>query len=357
MKNRINHIVFLTPGFAADESDTKCLPYLQEYFLGLRRYISDLTISIISIEYPAVSDPYLWQGISVFPLGITNRGIASNFIAFQKTLSTLKKIQKRKPINIIHSFWLSKCALVGHWTSKWLGIKHITTAMGVDVLPEKNRHLKFLSLSQMNLVMVSDFQVQQFEKNYRGLELAVIPWGISSADSQKIPPSDKRTIDLLAVGDINYIKDYPLLIEIMAALHGKRKVKISIIGRDVSGGKIMEQIRHRKLTDYIKVLGMLPNEDVLQYMRHAKVLVHVSSYESQGFVFLEALKSGMHIVSREVGIAKPLSKWRIAEDVPSFVQAIEQSLANTAERQATILIPIEETVNNYLRLYQEIVFI
>ena len=36
-------------------------------------------------------------------------------------------------------------------------------------------------------------------------------------------------------------------------------------------------------------------------MRNARILLHPSCYEGQGYVFLEALASGMRVVCRDVG--------------------------------------------------------
>ena len=104
-------------------------------------------------------------------------------------------------------------------------------------------------------------------------------------------------------------------------------IKALIIGQDYSDGKWEQLILENDLTENVELLGLLPNSEVLKYMQQAKVLVHTSTFESQGYVFLEALKNGMQVVSRQVGIAKKGSKWFIAEDLPSFIEASEQALS------------------------------
>ena len=50
-------IVILTPGFASDESDTSCIPALQDYVLALQQSFPGLRIVVLAFQYP-----YKWDG-------------------------------------------------------------------------------------------------------------------------------------------------------------------------------------------------------------------------------------------------------------------------------------------------------
>lgn len=54
-----------------------------------------------------------------------------------------------------------------------------------------------------------------------------------------------------------------------------------------------------------------PRAEMLKLMARSRVLVHPSRYESQGYVFLEALMQGMSVVSYPVSIASPSERWSV----------------------------------------------
>ena len=165
MEKQLQHIVFVTPGFAKDESDSKCLPYLQEYFEFFNQYHPSITITIISTEYPAERKTYWWKNIKVIPLGIKSNTIFDQVKLAVRLRKVLVETHQAQSIDIIHSFWLFNCTLISYYLSKLLKIQHICTAMGVDVL-NKNKYLYLLPLTKMNVVTVSEFQDQNFKKNH-----------------------------------------------------------------------------------------------------------------------------------------------------------------------------------------------
>ena len=53
------HILFLTPGFPADENDFFCIPPLQEFLVKFRSIFPSSKISVISFQYPYHNK---WEG-------------------------------------------------------------------------------------------------------------------------------------------------------------------------------------------------------------------------------------------------------------------------------------------------------
>ena len=49
--NSAKTVVILTPGFARDEQDSTCLPFLQEYVLTLKKN-SSYSCKIVALQYP-----------------------------------------------------------------------------------------------------------------------------------------------------------------------------------------------------------------------------------------------------------------------------------------------------------------
>ena len=87
-------------------------------------------------------------------------------------------------------------------------------------------------------------------------------------------------------------------------------------------------------------------------MSQSNILLHTSTYESFGFVFLEALHSGMHIVSYDVGLAKMSKYWKVCNSKTKLVEACKNVLSAEIEQKKHITLSSEtETINTYLSLY------
>ena len=87
------HLVFITPGFARDEDDSLCTPYLQDYFHALRLAQPDVRISVVAMQYPYRRGMYLWRGIEVHALGGRNRRLAKPWI-WRRCQALLRRLQK-----------------------------------------------------------------------------------------------------------------------------------------------------------------------------------------------------------------------------------------------------------------------
>ena len=147
------------------------------------------------------------------------------------------------------------------------------------------------------------------------------------------------------------MKDFNTFIDIANILLQKRpNLVIRIIGEGVQEHFLAEKIKKLSLQEHIKLLGCLKNQEVQQYMQNSKVFLHTSTFETQGYVFLEALMNGMNIVSRKVGIAKQGISWQITEDIDGFVHCILQGL-KPFECKPIIPYPMEITTAKYNNIY------
>jgi hypothetical protein len=86
-------------------------------------------------------------------------------------------------------------------------------------------------------------------------------------------------------------------------------------------------------------------------MMRSKILLHTSSFESFGMVFIEALYYGLNIVSKPVGIAEATNRWQICNSDGEFITAIKRFLQNPINHEQVLLHSLEDTVKSYLSLY------
>ncbi|WP_034061050.1 glycosyltransferase [Lacinutrix jangbogonensis] len=349
MKITHQHIVFLTPGFAKFEDDSTVIPALQVYMKSLRKALPDARLTMLTFQFPFTEKKYDWCGIEVIPLNGKNKRLRKLW-TWNKALRILNKLHKTQKIDIIHSFWIGECSKIGERFSKKHSINHVVTVMGQDA-SIKNSYAKSLINSNTEIATLSENHQADLVNTYN-LKSTIIPWHLDVAE---FPVLQENTIDILGVGSLNTIKNYIDFIEIISVLTKSRpNLNIKIIGDGRLRNTLETKIKNLGLQNNIKLLGKLNRKEVLNYMSKTKILLHTSKYESFGFVFLEALYSGMHIGSYNVGLAKPSQNWKVCNGKPELIAACEAllKLPNTIKTRVE-LSSEKETINSYIHLYNE----
>ncbi|AXG69439.1 2-deoxystreptamine glucosyltransferase [Kordia sp. SMS9] len=347
MKKTYEHIVFLTPGFAESEADSTTIPALQVFLKSMRKALPNARLTIITFQFPFSKKTYDWHGMKVIPLNGQNKRWRK-LRTWRKATKTLKKLHKTQKIDTIHSFWIGECARIGQKFADRYKLNHIVTVMGQDAII-KNSHGVYLKNSDTKLVTLSENHQRALQSNYQ-LNSTIIPWHL---DVSEFPALQKNTIDILGVGSLNTIKNYEDFIDVISALaNTQTNLNVVIIGDGDLRAALETKIQKLQLEKTITLLGQLPRTEVLSTMAQSNILLHTSSYESFGFVFLEALYSGMHIVSYNVGLAKASQNWHVCEDKIDLIDACSAIRSQEVLPKKRVLLSAEtETINAYLSLY------
>lgn len=344
------HVLLLTPGFAADEADDSCIPALQVYLKTFHELFPNYKLSLIAFHYPFSNSPYQWNGIDVFPCNGRNK----KWLSRLKTLRTAKTlsfaIHQKQKVDLIHSFWLGECAEVGEELSNKWNVPHLNTLMGQDVR-ESNRYLKKHKLNSIPTIALSERHAFGFEKNTRRNVRAIIPWGI---ESNELKLNTERSIDIFAAGSLIELKHYDWLIRAVAKL----KSNFPAIRVTLAGDGPMKESLERLATslgvlENIRFAGQISRKDVLELMSKSKLFFHPSEFESYGFVFAEARKCGLAIVSSPVGIAKDSVNWKVCENLDGMVEAMNYFLVNKRKFEGEIIYSAKTTAERYEELYRE----
>lgn len=346
----MKHILLLTPGFPLNQEDSTTIPALQIYVKALKEMHPKFDIKVISFQYPFISKKYDWFNVKVFPLNGRNKR-SNKFFVWKKAKHLLTKINQEKPIDIIHSFWLGECALVGHKFTKKHTIKHLVTAMGQDVT--RNLFLKlFLKrrLKKTQIITLSKTHKTLLSKNHH-LKSTIIPWGIHP---KNFPKPQEKTIDILGVGSLNEVKNFNLFINIIAKINKKTpNLNVEIIGDGKLKKPLIKKVKAFDLQGIILIKGQLERNKVLTKMAKSKILLHTSSYESFGMVFLEALQSNMKIVSFNVGIAEISENWFVCKTEDEIVDNLEKVIREFKINSQKTSYTINETLKKYMKIYNE----
>jgi len=345
------HILILSPGFPADEQDSTCIPMLQNYIRAYFQQYPEDTISVISFQYPAYKNQVLWHNIEVFTAGGGNKKFPGRLLTWKQCLDYFKQLHKVHPVDIIHSFWLNECTLLGQYIASKNKIGHIATAMGQDCLKE-NRYLRLLKINKMSVVNLSESMDARLSSSVGKKADHIIPFGLYKPAARK---TRERNIDILGVGSIIPVKDYPLFMEVIAALKQEfPALCCMVIGNQPDPdelAKVKSIIAHENLGNNVILKGQLEPEAVYDYMVRSRIFLHTSKYEGQGLVLMEAQSSGMTTVCFDVGRTYP-EKTIICRDKEEMIVALRSLLLDKELNFEPIFHEtMEDTAAAYHKLY------
>ena len=341
------NILLLTPGFPKDENDYLCIPPLQDFLVALKKKFPSVNITVAAFQYPFTQNRYNWNDISVFSFGGKNSKL-KKILVWDNAITLAKYLKEKNQLDVVHSLWFGECAFVGNRISSRFNNKHICTLMGQDV-STKNIYLRLLNKSKLTIVSLSQNQSNLFRQITKRNVDEEIFWGVHT---QHYDSNKKREIDLLGVGSLINLKNFKAFINVVYKLKSQfPSIRSMIIGDGKLRVKLSQQANLLGIQNNIEFTGNLKRSEVFEIMKKSRILLHPSLFEGSGLVFAEALATGMHIVSYNVGYAKENDKWNIAKNEDELYQHCKKLLNNNLSFEPMNIFPIEETVNRYAKLY------
>jgi 1,2-diacylglycerol 3-alpha-glucosyltransferase len=343
--NLNKHIVWITPGFASSPEDDTCIPPLIEYLKWIKTH-SNITVSIIALQYPFTSAPYEMYGAKVYPLNGKNKWYKKMGI-WRKAMKQLQLLHQQQPIDCIHSFWWGETALIGEAFCRGKKIRHICTLMGQDVL-STNRHLKNKRLSKLTTIGLSVFQAEIFKKNTGKKVDGVIHWGIEPGFTESLP----KKYDIIGVGSLIPVKNYEMWVEIIAKTKERvPNIKALLVGDGEEKASLQSLIHQYNLEATVQLVGHKTREQTLELIQQSKIFLHTSRHEGFGYVFVEAMHYQLPIVTTPVGYALENEKIWKGTAVEAFAEEIQHILRNKEEKIRYSIPDIETSFEKYLKYY------
>jgi glycosyltransferase involved in cell wall biosynthesis len=343
-------VVILTPGFPSDESDTTCIPTLQDFVECLHRTYPSIRLIVLTIHYPFSPGWYKWNGIDVFSANGRNKKSLYRIIAWLKIFQQLKNIHRNHGIDVLHSFWLNEAALLAQQFSNGKGILHIATLFGQDALP-KNKYLRLLQFNKMMIVANSDFTSKTFFQATHRYPNQIIHFGL---DFEKLNPTIdlERSYDIIGIGSLIKLKNYDLFIEIVKVIKNDfPEIKVLLVGEGEQRKMLEALINANQLNNTIELKGAVTRNEVFSLLKQSKIFLHTSKYESAGYVFLESLASGCELVCFHVGFVPESTKSHICKDKNEMIEKIKLLLLSKLGHNPVAVPTIEETVQQFATLY------
>lgn len=341
------HLIWLTPGFPANENDHSCIPPLQ--VLARELAARGVDLDVVALEYPFRPEPYRWHGIRVWPCDGRNR-TGCKLRTLRRAFQHGQRLLAGAPA-VLHSFWLGWAARTGERLHYRSGAPHLMTFMGQDVLPSNRKHLGFLrAMDEDRMVVLSGFHREKLAET-TGLNAAhQIPWGIDARDISSQWP-ENRPLDVLGVGSLLPVKDWPQWLQTLRLVADQRPaLRAELVGEGPERKRLKRLIKSLGLGPNVQLSGQLPRDQVLDKMRQARVLLHTARFESYGFVLPEAAAQGCRVVSTPVGIAQAFGP---TDDTPRALSGLVQDALDMASPDAPFLpFTSQGTAERYLEIYR-----
>lgn len=328
-------LVILTPGFAASEADTACLPMQQAFVRTLKEDFPELNIIILSFQYPFFKKTYQWYGVTVISFGGKNKRGLSKLLLRPKIFSSLKKIQRTNNIIGLLSFWYGECAWVGKKFADKNHLRHYCWLLGQDA-KKGNKYVKDMKLKAGELIALSDFLQDEFERNYGTRPEHVIPPGVTTTHLDE--SVKEKDIDIIAAGSLIPLKKYEILLDVIAAIKKQRPgISAVLIGDGPERERLQSIISSKDLEQNITLTGELPHPEVLQWMQRGRIFLHPSSYEGFGVVCLEALQAGCRVISLCRPMKREIEQWHIVQDKEEMIQKTISLLQDKAHGYKSVV--------------------
>jgi len=164
-------------------------------------------------------------------------------------------------------------------------------------------------LRKVDRILVTSPNYQESSEVLRGLrdKCAVIPFGIDQTRFRTVSSESVERVRtlygpgpwVLFVGVLRYYKGLNYLLEAIASVHAR----LLIVGDGPEGPALRQTAEGLGLGEKVVFVGAVPDSDLPAYYGAASVFCLPSSERSEAFglVQLEALASGVPIVSTELG--------------------------------------------------------
>ena len=142
-------------------------------------------------------------------------------------------------------------------------------------------------------------------------KVSVIPPGVDLSRFRPMSQSQSREFlgygeekNILFVGRLEPLKGLDVLLRAVAALENLSNVTLNVVGGDENSkekSRLQSLASRMKLTQTVRFIGSVSQEDLPLHYNAADVCVLPSHYESFGLAALEAAACGRPVVASEVG--------------------------------------------------------
>lgn len=308
-------IGYVVPGFSADESDW-CIPVLRNF---IQEMAAQADVVLYTPHYPYRRTSYRAFGATVHCLtdgGRMLHGIP-RLLLWRELWLRMAADHRERPFHLIHGFWANESGFLATRIARRLGVPSVVSIGGGELASERSAGYG-AQLSPVNRFMVersfraadritvgSGWLARRVPERHRG-KLVTLPLGVDTSLFGTARPRTGRRI--LVAQSMGMVKDYPTLLRGFAIVAERvPDATLTVAGNGYEERPIHALAAELGLERRVRFLGHVPHDQMPRIYAEHDLLLHSSLYESQGMVILEALATGMPVVSTHVGVAADLA--------------------------------------------------
>ena len=341
----MNKLLFITPGFPKDETESHVIPFLQHFFLAFKKQYPEIVITIISIHVPLGSD-YYWNGIKVIPLSGNNVRYPSKIVFYIKSFLKIISLLNKNKYDGILNFWYNDFSVFSHFIFP----KTYTWMLGQDVKKD-NLYLRFFKPNPKKIMTLSQFNDDVLFENKKIRAHKIIPMGINE---DLFPPlnENKRKIDVFGAGNLTSLKNYRLFVNAILELKITNPTIIAeIAGTGEEEFELKKMIHDNKLENNLTLIGQLSHQETIEKMNNTAIFLHTSTFEGGSTVYFEALYSGCQLVGTLQMMDKPIENFHYHTTKKSIANCITSLLQNPKPVKRISYYPMSHICKEIYELY------
>ncbi len=351
-------------------------------------------VIVITTGYNNLPSFEIKDGITIYRVDCFRRDLEvasfhSMGLFLPKTMRLLTNLIKKHEIDIINAHFALPSAVPGIFVRKITKVPIVVTLIGGDIYdPTKRKHLfrrfgfnpivRFVLKHADTLTSISeDIKSRSIELGARK-DITVIPYGVNTDLFN--PKKRNNTIIkkfggknskmILSVGRLIKRKGYQYLIRaIPKVLIDFPNSIFAIVGEGPERHPLTKLIEKLKIDDRVLFLGNIPNTNLPELYASSDLFVLPSIHEGLGIVYLEAMASGVPIITTNSGGMRDLIidkqtgiliKSRKSEEIANTIISLlnDDKLANYLENHGRKLVERKyswrQTAVKYMRVYQSV---
>ena len=334
-------VCFILPGFCADRADWH-IPALTSLIRALSEQVE---VVIYTLDQPFRRSTYLLHGATVHCLANGEQSGIRRFVHWAELRTRVARDHAVKPFDIIHAIGAPEQAFLATRIARDLEIPSVISPFTHEPATQRQRFggrigplrtvMTRLALERATVITAaSTWRARRFDRRWIA-KLATIPLGVDESLFSDGPLRTGRS--LLAASSLSRVNDYPTVLRAVALAHEKLgDIRLEIAGmifrREATA--LEPLIAQLGLGDAIRFLGPIPFPSMPATYRRHDLLLHGATEEHEGMAVIEALATGMPVISTNVGIAPSLPQEIVRCVAPGDHEAMAAAIVDSLSSDA-----------------------
>lgn len=279
------------------------------------------------------------------------------------------KLMKSNDYDLIHAWFGFPCGLM----AKFLGLPYIVALQGSDVPGFNERfslHYKFLTpifksvWASSEVVISNSAGLKEMALGTLDRAIKVIPNGVDTSEFEPGQQNCSENLELLCVSRFTPRKR---ISDIIKAIQDLDKVKLTLVGEGKMQDEIKAMVHDMGLDKNVEFKGYVAQEKLPDVYRQADVFVIPSLNEGMSNTVLEAMASGLPIITTQIGGTEELIRGngvivpkkdpeRIREEIIRYRNDPERLVRQSKKsRDIADQMSWKNVADKYYEIYSEIV--